>query len=222
MRSLVAVALGVIAVAGAGSARAAPDDPLDALAAVDPGCGARAHCIGLAVHVAVTDDSPVATPAWFASQLAAALRHFAPLDLGFRVVSIDALPASAAEIENRKERNALVARVRGRVIHVFLTGRLDDVDRAGQVAYGVTWHARGLRYVIVSTEAWERTLAHELGHVFGLQHSTYPISIMNKSARSEPPMADRTFAEQELAKMRPRIRWLLRRGVYTDRAKPAS
>jgi len=219
MRSL--ATFGIIAIVTAGVARATP---LDDVVAPAPGCDSHTRCIGLAFHVAVTDAGPVATAAWTATQLAAANRHFEKLDVGFRIVSVDALPASAARIEDRQERNSLARRVTGRVIHVFVTGQLDDIDRAGEVAYGVTWRTRGdTRFVIVSTQAWERTLAHELGHVFGLPHSTYAISIMNKSERAQPPMDQRTFADQEIAKMRPRIAWLLRSKTLIDATpKPAS
>lgn len=213
MKSLIIVA------ALAGSASAAPDLP--ALAKAAPGCTAgRAHCIGLAVHVAVDDTGPVATAAWISAQLAGANRHFEKLDVGFQIVSIDALPATAARVENRKERDSFAPLVKGTVIHVFVTGQLDDIDIAGAVAYGVTWRARGdTKFVILSTQAWERTLAHELGHVFGLPHSTYAVSIMNKSERDEPPVEKRTFAEPEITAIKPRIAWMLRSKVLVD-AKP--
>lgn len=62
----------------------------------------------------------------------------------------------------------------------------------------------------MSTQAWEHTLAHEVGHLFGLPHSTYDISIMNKTPRDEPPYDARTFHQDELAKMKLRLRQLLK------------
>jgi len=44
-------------------------------------------------------------------------------------------------------------------------------------------------------------LAHELGHFFGLPHSKYPVSIMNKTPRDDPPHAERGFHAKELAIM---------------------
>ena len=200
----------------AGTARAAPD--LDALVKSAPVCDAkRAHCVGLAFHIAVEDAGPVATAAWIDKQLANANRHFEKLDTGFKIVSVDALPASAARIENRKERDSLAPQVKGTVVHVFITGQLDDIDIDGAVAYGVTWRAKGdTKFVIVSTQAWERTLAHELGHVFGLPHSTYAVSIMNKTERDQPPMEQRTFADPEIAAMKPRIVWMFRSKTLVD------
>jgi hypothetical protein len=76
----------------------------------------------------------------------------------------------------------------------------------------VTWRLPKDRrkYIIVSIQALERTLAHELGHFFGLPHSTYAVSIMNKTERTEPPVDQRTFADEEIAAMRPVLERLLR------------
>jgi hypothetical protein len=101
---------------------------------------------------------------------------------------------------------------------VFVVGQLDDVDEEGAIAYGVTWHGRkdDRKYLIVSAQALERTLAHELGHFFGLPHSSYAISIMNKSDRKEPPVDQRTFADEEIDAMRPVLKRLLRERVIAD------
>jgi hypothetical protein len=209
-----------------------------ALTAALPACdSARAHCIGIRLHVTVGEapdgaaDSPasrpanrpadklIAHPAWFAVQLAAANRHFAPLDVAFQVVGIDTLPASAARIATREQRDAVAdGRLTGKVIHVFITGQLDDIDQPGAIIRGVTWHLRGSdrKYVILSTVAPERVLAHEFGHVFGLPHSKYAISIMNKTERAEPPPEERTFADPEIAAMRPVLKRLLREQIIAD------
>ena len=107
------------------------------------------------------------------------------------------------------------------MIHVFVVGRLADVDEDGAIAYGVTWHTSDddRKYVIVSAQALERTLAHELGHFFGLPHSSYAISIMNKSDRAEPPVEQRTFADEEIAAMRPALKRLLRDKVIVEVAR---
>ncbi len=208
-------------------ARGDVEADLAAVTAALPACDpVRAHCIAIQLHVAADAEGGglIAQPDWFARQLATANRHFVPLDVGFQVAGIEALPASAAHIANRGERDAVAeGRLGGRVIHVFITGQLDDIDEPGRFAYGVTWHTRdGRKYVIVSTRGRDRTLAHELGHVFGLPHSRYPISIMNKTDRAEPPPEQRTFADQEIAAMRPVLRRLLRDRVIADVARAAS
>ena len=190
---------------------------LDALTTDAPSCDAtRAHCIGLRLHIAVADATPVATAEWIAMQLRGANRHFEPLDVGFQIVSVDALPATAARVEDRRERNQLGRKIPGTALHVFVTGHLDDIDTPGAMANGVTWRSNGKKFIIISTQALERTLAHELGHVFGLPHSTYPVSIMNKTPRDEPPIDQRTFADEEIAKMRPRFKQLLRARVIAN------
>ncbi|HEU0033999.1 MAG TPA: matrixin family metalloprotease [Kofleriaceae bacterium] len=202
----------VLAVLGAlaHAAHAQPSD-LDALVAHAPTCDAeRARCLPLALHVTVTDTGPIATADWLAAQVAAANRHFERLGVGFQIESIAALPASAARVEDREERDSFAGGATGRVIHVFVTGHLDDIDTAGKMAYGVTWRRGTRKYIILSTQAWERTLAHELGHVFGLPHSTYAISIMNKTDRTDPPVEQRTFHDDEYAIMKQRLAALVR------------
>ena len=218
MRPMLLVALcGVLA---PGRARADVDHELAALTAALPACeAARAHCIGIQLHVPVAvdgGDALIAQAGWLAVQLAEANRHFAPIDVGFQVVGVDALPAGAGHVATPADRDAVAdGRLTGKVIHLFITGQLDDVDQPGEVIRGVTWHLRGgdRKYVILSTVAPERVLAHELGHVFGLPHSGYAISIMNKRPRTEPPIEQRTFADAELAAMRPALRRLLREQI---------
>jgi hypothetical protein len=184
-----------------------------------PGCPERGHCFGLQLHIAADDKGDVVSADWIAEQVASANHHFAPLDVGFQIAGVDALPPSQVHIETRADRDGLATdRLGGKLIHVFLVGQLDDVDDEGRIAYGVTWHMRhdDRKYVIVSAQALPRTLAHELGHFFGLPHSSYAVSIMNKTERKEPPPEQRTFADEEIAAMRPVLKRLLRDRVIVE------
>lgn len=211
MRSLIVIVLALVArVAAAG-------DDVGAIEKAAPSCDKdRAHCFALQIHIASDAHGLVASADWIAKQVAGANRHFQPLDVGFQLAGVDTLPESAAHIETRADRNALAqGRLGGRLIHVFIVGQLDDVDVEGAIAYGVTWRVPkdSRKFLIVSAQALERTLAHELGHFFGLPHSTYAISIMNKSERAEPPVEQRTFADEEIAVMKPNLKRLLRTRV---------
>jgi hypothetical protein len=196
-------------------ASAAHADPADLVKDL-PACDKdRAHCFGIQLHV--TPD--LFDAAFIAEQLEAANRHFARLGVAFQIVGADALPASGAHIATRGERDELsIDRLKGTVIHVFLIGKLDDIDEPGSIAHGVTWHRRNddHKYILVSNNSKPRTLAHELGHFFGLPHSTYAISIMNKTTRTEPPTEKRTFADEEIAAMRPKLKQLVADKVIAD------
>lgn len=225
-RAALTRALALLLVLAAGPA-AADDADLEALRKAPPPCeAARAHCLGLKLHVAVEGAGPpgagadaaaadaprrlVASAAWVARQVAYANRHFAALGVAFQVEAVAALPVEAARIEDADERTSLARLVAGTVIDVFVTAQLDDLDKQDGVIYGVAWPAGGKKLVILSTMGWERTLAHELGHVFGLPHSRYAISIMNKRERKQPPLEQRTFHPDELAVMRARLAAMLR------------
>jgi len=157
----------------------------------------------LAVHVVTEGETPAQTPAWVATQVANANTYFAPVDAAFELVSTDPLPASDAHIVTRAERDALEMQVTDHKIHVFVITKLENVDDPKVPVHGVTWHGKHSKYIIIAADSMDRVLAHELGHVFGLAHSTYKISIMNKTKRDEPPPDQRRFADEELAAMRP-------------------
>lgn len=185
-----------------------------------PACDSdREHCFGLQLHIASDDHGAVVSDDWIAAQLAGANHHFERLGVGFVIAGVDSLPESAVHVETRTDRDDLATdRLGNKLIHVFLVGQLDDVDDEGRIAYGVTWHTRhdDRKYVIVSSQALPRTLAHELGHFFGLPHSSYAVSIMNKADRKEPPPDQRTFADEEIAAMRPVLKRLLRDRVIVE------
>jgi hypothetical protein len=211
-------ALAVVCLLVAGEAGAQEPD-LEALVKTAPRCDpARKHCFGLRLHVAVGEQGVVAAADWVARQLEFANRHFAAIDVGFQVAGVSTLPASAARIEDASERTSLAPLVAGTVIDVFVTGQLDDIDIKGGIIYGVTWPTGAKKYVIISAMAWERTLAHEFGHVFGLPHSNYAISLMNKRQREKPPLEERTFHPDEIATMKVQLARMLREKVIADMA----
>ena len=182
------------------------------------------HCFGIDLHIVVEDDKPVQTSRWFARQISEANRLFASIDTTFELRSVEAVEAESAEIDTRLERDLLGRKrfTRG-VIHVFVVRRLADVDIAGEEIRGVHWRDRGdttRRWIILSSIGESRVLAHELGHFFGLRHSRYAVSIMNKTPRSSPPWKERRFAPEEVERMRAHMRRMLRTGALLHRPRP--
>ena len=207
--------------APASAAAVAPD--LSAFVEATPRCAPTvAHCFGIHLHVVHTDAGPVQDVAWVSAQLEQAQRHFALIGTSFEVVAADALPASELEIDDRDARDALGhARFTRGVVHVFVVGRLADVDIAGEEIRGVHWRERGdrsHRWVILSKIAGSLVLPHELGHFFGLPHSTYDISLMNKAVRLTPMVSELTFAEPEVLRMRQHRDRMLASRMLMDRA----
>lgn len=228
---LLAAAAIVQAPAPSGPERAVPSASnavdLGAYIQGTPRCDpARAHCFGIHLHLVATADGPVQTVEWVREQVEQADRHFSLIDTNLEVIAVDTVPASELEIDTRDERDALGHdRFTRGVVHVFVVGRLADVDVEGQEIRGVHWRERAdrtRRWVILSKIAGSLVLSHELGHFFGLPHSTHDISLMNKTVRLTPLVTELTFAEPEVLRMRKhRDRMLASKMLLQRAAKPA-
>ena len=161
------------------------------------------HCYAIQLHVATEAEALVTTPEFIAKQVAIANQHFAAIEVGFQLAEV--VTHDAPHPVTRADRDAIAKKRRGPpVIDVFVVADLADVDHPGAFINGVAWRLpkQTHKVIVLSAQAMDRTLAHELGHVFGLPHSTYAISIMNKTPREKPPVDERTFADEELAIMR--------------------
>jgi hypothetical protein len=158
--------------------------------------------IGLVIWMASEGGVPVQTEAWLESQLERANRELAPIDARVVVVERRDLDADP-HIVTRDDRDALGReRWSPGVVHVFVVASLADVDQPG-VIRGVHWRDRedrSHRWVILSSIAPTLTLVHELGHFFGLPHSDYEVSLMNKTPRALPA-EERRFHEDELRRL---------------------
>ena len=200
---------------------------LDAYVRDTPRCLATTHCFGVHLHMVVTPEGAAQDVAWVRAQVEEADRHFALIDTSFEIVAADAVPASELEIDDRDERDALGHdRFTRGVVHVFVVGRLADVDIAGNEIRGVHWRERAdrtHRWIILSRIAGSLVLSHELGHFFGLPHSTYDVSLMNKTVRLTAMVSELTFAEPEVARMRKhRDRMLASKMLKGRGVKPAT
>ncbi len=175
-----------------------------------PACAPeRAYCFSVHLHVA---DNMI-EPRWIAQQIAMANHHFAEVGASFKIVKVDT--RTMDRVDTIAERAALKKYVTGRTIHVFITNRLQDVDLADHEIRGVTLKKDDTKYIILSAIAPDRVLAHELGHLFGLPHSTYAVSIMNKTDRNDPPFEQRTFAPEEIEKLKAGAKRLVRAKVLS-------
>ena len=186
-----------------------------------PRCPESARrCFEIALHVVVEEGQDVQTPQWFAAQVREANRLFAPVGVGFTVGSVETVEAEFADVQTRLQRDMLGRREHSLgVVHVFVVRQLADVDVEGEVIRGVHWRDRAetsRRWIILSSIASSMVLAHEAGHFFGLPHSKYRISIMNKSPHRDPPWSERVFHEEELVIMAGRRDEMVGDGTLVD------
>lgn len=199
---------------------AADQTPKGLLAAALPRCAAGvARCAAVRLWIAppsAATGEDFDDVAFLTTQLEHANAHHAGAGLGFEVVEIMTLPATAAAIVTRSERDALGHdRWQRGLVDVFVVSSLANVDDPGHIR-GVHWRSRAARerrWVILSRISPPRVLAHELGHYFGLAHSTVPASLMNTSGNA---LADRRFLAGELTTIERRARRLFAQGVITD------
>jgi hypothetical protein len=128
--------------------------------------------------------------AWLEAQLARANAVFA--GAGIRL-HLEHRPDDAhpLEVRTREERHALAARAPlDGDLHLFLVKRLANIDAAGDIC-GVHWRyrggapsLRGRHYLILSLpDALSDTMAHELGHYFGLGHRRELDNLMTSPGR---------------------------------------
>jgi hypothetical protein len=144
------------------------------------------------VHLATAAGDPVVSRFRVRAWLRRANAALAPYGIELVAQRVTRLPAGAAHLDTWRssQRLAAYAPVDGRV-HLFVLGDVDgtplgrSILRAGKRVRGLHWRYRGVRrelrgrqYIVVTGHAPSTTLAHEVGHLFGLRHSTAEDNIM--------------------------------------------
>ena len=137
------------------------------------------------VDVAVTSDEQggVVSRAWIDAEMAVAERIYGPLGFHVRIDHVRALGTELARIEDPRMRDRFAPLVTPREVQVFIVRSLRDNEQVGVYRGGVTWDSHttpSRRFIILAATAFGSTLAHEMGHFFGIQpHSSVKNNLMS-------------------------------------------
>jgi hypothetical protein len=147
-----------------------------------------ALAVVLTVHVAAGADGPIADDAWLDHEVATATERLGGAEISRTAGGADGVPDAIATVDDR-DALAAMADDDG-TVHVFVVERVADKDKDGVIG-GVTWVHGRRRYIIVShTDGREDTLAHELGHFFGLSHTSDPHDLMTPAREPGGTLTD--------------------------------
>ncbi len=158
----------------------------------------------ITVHVASASEAAPRSVERWVERANAALEMYG---IQVYVHAVRILPRGFETVTRWRERRQLAGFAPSDgTIHVFA---IEELDRrrthAGRRVRGLHWRYRGLNrrlksreYVVVTSTAPMTTLAHELGHLFGLRHSNYANNIMCSCRRG----ADVSFTAEQGRAMR--------------------
>ncbi len=138
--------------------------------------------IPLSPLIATGGDGAAIDAAFLAEQLATANEIYAPAGMGFDLAPTATVDGKFMSLETRGDRDALADDVVAHEVSIFFVASLRDVDDPKNHRMGVTWRKLTdlrIRYIIVSAQARPTTMAHELGHFFGLDHTFVKNNLMS-------------------------------------------
>jgi hypothetical protein len=138
--------------------------------------------IPLARLVAASGSGSAVDAAFLAEQLATANELFADAGVTFDAADPVSIDQRFAELETRADRDSLGDSVVAHEVSIFFVTSLRDVDDPKNYRMGVTWRRLSdltNKYIVVSSSARPTTMAHELGHYFGLDHTFVKNNLMS-------------------------------------------
>lgn len=163
--------------------------------------------IPVTLHFATSSGRMVASPWRVRRWIARANHALGPAGIEVDVVAMRKLPAGNRSIKRRRDRHRLAAYApNDGTVHIFVAEDLDlgFRGRHRRRVRGLHWRYYGPKrdirrreYVIVTREAPDTTLAHEIGHLLGLRHSLAADNIMC-SCRKSPS----TFTQDQTRQLR--------------------
>lgn len=209
-----------------GTTRPAAAEPRDAASKREKNTHSSKATHNFAIRLLATETT---RDAWIARQLAYANDRYAAVGIAFHLEAKEKLDAAYRILDGAQARDRVGREAvrRGEILWV-VPERLVDLDGSTR-RRGVHWRDRAdarsedqrRRWVIVTVDADPFVLAHELGHFFGLPHSTEAASFMNKTpGPRRPPPAARRLTARERRRVLARTRAMVRSGRLEDRSKP--
>lgn len=156
-------------------------------------------------HVAMMDEAMIEDREALQERIAMANEIYKGTRLHFELGEVLPLPEGVFDLVSRADRNGLAEKVPApdKVIQVFVVHSARDVDKINGWIAGVHWRYAGgqkaqnkRRFIILSSIHSDReTLAHELGHWFGLSHEKDITNLMNGSGSRSDTLLTKTQIE---------------------------
>jgi hypothetical protein len=167
----------------------------------EAGAEIRSISVPLTLHVATHDGRPVISRGRILAAVRRANLAFSPYGIQVTVRDVELLPPGHTRLKGARARYRLARRARrDGSVHIFFVDRvaLFNPGQGDRRVSGMHWRYRGLKkdvrrreYVAVARDAPTTTLAHEIGHAFGLSHVRANSKLMCSCRRGPMPRFNR-------------------------------